>query len=1002
MTDYTRSELLNEVSKVFRAGLNPGRSGGTLNTATEYRQLLEMVSISLLLNTDSVFYIARLAANQLNAALRQEVAVLEDILVSLEDLSQIGSPVRDSVSLSNARTAVLALDASESVSNRPETQRFMRQMDTFASQLRKNLLSQERGGDFVRPREEAKDLIQANLLTLDTLHTSLLAGVTSLRDMLEDFLSLDVPSRVSTSVLSSVNSRLQASIEEVQTSSNTDNLAANRRLFLETLTNKISVKVLSAFMDPTEVKYRSPNRPVPSTLRHQGQVTGQGVAASILTSAGPWALPISAPLELSVSGEAPVVIDLNSLVGAVLNARNSQSYEISATARDLHVIVDPDIVDDTAAFGGTSYVGTSTYFRLGLKHLGSSVIFPDADMGVNPSDIHVRYITDMRNLQIAAAIDVSYLSPTVTVALFSAADEGAIGFQPNHVGAYIYDSVGNRLEIIRVLSTTQCVIDPRGILPNFTSGLTLRGQLASGVGNAVFSFAPVVTTPPGAGDRVRIGPTVKTARLNTGPRTAANIISDIQAETGVFDSGHDGAKLNWHMSPELVSGDPSRVCLRIRSKLDPFIQISGRFVRPRTIAGPVLVEQGSAHVVLGYREGDTDTTNLLTTEELVGLVGAQSGLSAEVVETTLGIGSLETEPLLPRVIDATANFSTLGVLPNDQIEITDGTVAGTYLVTSVVSPTTLALDRPSFVSKETCSYRIFREQVRISVTSAGPGSYLEMVSSPAELGLSTGITYSSIPTFEAVDKLGNKLSFDNAAPGDFLKVVGQTEVEISEVDDTSLTLVSGLPSTVIRAGFEIRSAGARSFKALNTSLTTFVESPNLLGKNHFDESVDAIDVACTQAILPGQNFVASRNQAKRMVSDLLTILTSRLLREDEYTAVVKEDPNNLEDTLSSYSAVVVEEVDSLLATLVDRKYDRAAALLSSGRFSDFYATDSETGSYGGAVMSASRKVVKDLPEVSRTREDFLKQRDLAKASQTLTDAETDFSDTEDEPEDLDL
>ena len=104
MSDYTRSELLNEVSKVFRAGLAPGRDGGTLNTATEYQQLLEMVSITFLLNPDAVFYIARLAANQLSVAIAQEVAVLEDILVSLDDLSQIGSPVRDTTSLSNART----------------------------------------------------------------------------------------------------------------------------------------------------------------------------------------------------------------------------------------------------------------------------------------------------------------------------------------------------------------------------------------------------------------------------------------------------------------------------------------------------------------------------------------------------------------------------------------------------------------------------------------------------------------------------------------------------------------------------------------------------------------------------------------------------------------------------------------------------------------------------------------------------------------------------------
>lgn len=996
--DYSKAELLNEVSKVFRAGLSPGRGGGTLNTATGYQQLLEMTSITFLFNPDSVFYIARLSANRLNGIILQEVAVLEDILVSLDDLSQIGKPVRDTATLSNARTAVLSLDAAESVTNRPESQRFVRQMDAFAEQVRKNLVSVERGGLFARPREEARDLIQANLLTLNELHSRLLTQIFALRGALSDFLSLDLPSMVSTSVLASINDRLQSTIDELTNGTDVENIAASRRLFLETLANKISVKILSTFTDPTEFKFRGPQRPIPSTMKHTGQVIGQGTPASVLTSAGPWTLPISAPLILAVSGGTPATIDLDSILGAVLNCRNSEPYEVLSAASDLHVVVDPNVYESTVTSGTTSNVIlTPMSAQPGFKHLGAIATFPDAT--TTPTDLQARFITELRQLQAANPGDVTFNDPVLTISAFIAVDEGAIGFQPAHLGGYIKDASGYQFEITKIIDVNNCVIDTRGNTPDWVSGQTsLYGQLASGTSTR-FSFAPSLGTAPSAGNRVRVGPSIKTARLSVGSRDVSGLISDINSETGVFAPGQDGAKLLWHVQPVPVSGDSSRLGLQIRSKASPMIQVTGRFLRPKSPVGQMTIEEKSAHTILGLLEGEKDTTSLLTPSELAAKIGESvAGLEAMVETTELARGLLQTNPGTAQVI-GDQDLQALGARANDQISISDGTVAGVYQIVSAAGYV-LALNRPAFIVSEAgLAYRVFREQVRVSVTDAGPGSSLAVVSAPVELGLAAGTVYSSIPMFEAVDKLGNKLSFTGVVPGDLLRVVGQTEVSISEVlNDTSLVLESGLPSTTIGVGFEIRSAAAKAYTAFNASLVTFTESGNLLKKNNFDKGVEAIDNACTSAILPGQNFVASRNQAKRMVADLLSILTADLLRVDEYTTSVPVIAGNLNDLLASYEAPVVEEVGHIIEAFQDRKYERALSLLREGRFTDFYATTDETASFSGAVMDASRSVVKDLPRVSRTRADFLNHRDIAIGKQTLKDAEKDFSDTENQPE----
>jgi hypothetical protein len=66
---------------------------------------------------------------------------------------------------------------------------------------------------------------------------------------------------------------------------------------------------------------------------------------------------------------------------------------------------------------------------------------------------------------------------------------------------------------------------------------------------------------------------------------------------------------------------------------------------------------------------------------------------------------------------------------------------------------------------------------------------------------------------------------------------------------------------------------------------------------------------------------------------------------------------------------------------------------------DLYKTNDETGSYGGAVMSASRTVTKDLPRADRTLDEVYDGSGGVSTNVVETfDADEDFSDIEDQPE----
>ena len=1007
MADFNTTEVLNEVSKLFRAGLDAGKEGGNLNTRAEYAQLLELISTTLLLNNDAIFYLALLASNQLSNVVVQEVAILEDILVLLDDLGQVGSPVRDTATLSNARTSILSLDAASSLTGRPESDRFTRQMDIFAEQVKGNVVSESRGNILVRPREDARNILEVNLGRLTSLHYRLLAAIIPLRDLLDDYLVLDIPSRVSSTVLSVVNTRLQDTITTLESDTDTENLEFQRRLFLETLANKVGVKILANFSDPRELKFRSPLRPIPSTLAHLGQVTGSGVPASILTSPGPWDLPMTAPLDVAINGGGVQSLAIDAIKGATLNGRSHESFVVSADAKNIHVIVDPNTYTQPILLSTTTSVDLTGKTVLGFKHLGALVSFPETSLIISVNDAKPRVISEMNLLQTYTSL-VFTAPDIVDLVGLAVVEDDAAALTSLHVGAYLKDSTGQRFEIISVNSSTQAVIDPRALTPTTGAG-ELRGQDTSvGATLTKFSILPAMGTAP-TGNAV-FGPVLKTAGIAVGTKTVVAIIADIQAETGDFDVGHIGIPLNQHVEALAVPEDPTRLALRIRSKLSPFIQIAGRMIHPdlTALSSPTIPTE-SLHPVLGFREGESDTTDLLTPAELVSAildpVSGIAGADAEVVTTALTEGvSLSTVLSSKDVVDPSVDFEALGILVRDQVALQ---LAGSSLVVriSAVSGSTLTLElEDTFASVETnLDYSVFREQVKISSASAGVNSSVLINSAPAELSLTVGTTiYSAIPNFEAVDKFGSKLNFTGAVAGDFLRIVGsQVEFVVSENQGELLVLETGLPSNTSGIGFEISSAAARSFESLNSRLTTFISSRNLLAKNNFDTDVTAILNSVTAAILPGQNFVSSRNQAKRFTADLLSILTSNPLRSDEYSASLPTAADTLLELLADYVVPIVEPVDNVIDALRDRKYDRAADLLRGGRVTEFYATDQETASFSGAVMSSSRGVIRDLPQPARTMFEFRKERDLANSVFTGFDAESDFSDSEDAPDESD-
>jgi hypothetical protein len=1000
MTTYSNNEISNEVSKIFRATIKPSKIGGVTNISEEYAQLMEMASSTLLLYPDSIFYLAKLSCNILVASVATEVALLEDMLAALESYSKVGTAVRNTSALSNASTALLALDASTSVTNRPETKRFVQSIDQYTGDIRKNVYSIN-NGDLFKPREVSRLIIVSDLAKVKEVHAALLSSLDSLRNLLTNYTNLNLPAKVSSTTFLRIRENLDTLKNSVETTTDPGNIALSWEALLTSLAGKASVNVVSQFADPNKIKYRGPTNPIPATMNYSGRVTGTGTPATVLTSSGPWKLPLGAPLTLTVDGGSPQSLDLTRGPSAPLTSLSDGPYIINSARRNLHVIIDPTVYTTTISsvdFSGT-LASTQSRIPLTFKNLGALVRFPTAP----GTDSAYRAITSLWPLQSGTLASYNSSNGMITcTGMGPLAETTLLGLDIRHLGYYVRDAAAQVFELIEVpysgntAALSMARIDDRGLTPALGS-MVLIGEKNTGTLSFFAFAAPVINFAGLTGQPVEVGPTIKTAQLTAGTWTAAQLVTQIQSELGVFQSWNTGASIHKHIKARTSLQNSNRLVLSTRSNLTPYLKVSDSFLNPQNpVADPVLVKESVNYDLSlplgGVPDSIIGKDNVLNPVDLVSLINNSiQGVSASAVNTTIPFSSTLTLPNGNNL--ANCSGSTEGSQAGDLLHVLSGPLSGVYKITGIYN-NIFILDTPfRTISDSNVPFKVTRQQVQIQSLNTGRGSSLQ-VSAPVSFACD-GTYYGSVPQFEAVNKQGESFPFSNVVPGDLLRVIGsRTYYTVGSVNDTILTLDPGLPSNTNEAAFEIQSAGSIKYQELVASLDEITTSPNLLKKNKFDQDLSALDAAISSAISPGQNLVSTKNQAQRLIADLLSVLSTTYTQSSNYSTQVPIAALNIEATLRKYEAVTIANVDSMIEAFIDRKYNRAVDLLKQGNITEFFSTNERTGSYSGAMLEASRKVNLDLPADPSVYSSVNERVHVATSVTEGPDGEYDFSDTE--------
>ena len=287
-----------QIESLISRRLVEARTRGALTPEIEATSVLESIALNLLLTPRSVLYLAHLARNGLLRVVSQELAAIDTVVATVQDLDNATYSIRNVKGLESARVALLQLTDQGSLSTQSGGfQKFDLGVEEF---LQKQLAKSVRRGNtgvMVRPGAEAAVSLSADFEDLKTVHAEMLDKLYSLvvgirnfsPQLLGGFLGVSVAYRVRQDI-ESIIADLQADPSAAQARDYTVRLVANRE----------ALRVMGSPPSPSDPVVDSLRR-LPLGADIQARTPASTVVS--ITADGPWVLPGGARVVLATNGE---------------------------------------------------------------------------------------------------------------------------------------------------------------------------------------------------------------------------------------------------------------------------------------------------------------------------------------------------------------------------------------------------------------------------------------------------------------------------------------------------------------------------------------------------------------------------------------------------------------------------------------------------------------------------------------------------------------------------
>lgn len=900
MAGYSNSEIETSVAGFVKSDIEVEQDVlGPTDVANKFNEVLQLISATLVFDPNAIFYLIFLATNRLNADVLQAIEYVDDILQAIDELGQRTAEVTRTTLLGDASAALLSVDAilsQNGVISNNAFSRYLNSVDSFIdTSIEPNI---KNGSEIIRPPQEAQAAIISVLPTLSSSYENILATLEQIGDLLSEFNALDLPVLTIQDSVRKTRTDLQElqSIFEDTTTTRDDKIAECRDAYLRLISGKAVLNNLTTVTDPSEPRMQST-----TALR------GRAVE----------------PLP-----------ELGELQPASLGCYQSAPWFVETGYNEEIVLAEDGNPPTTYTLVPPAFPSVENY-------------------KAGPFNIHGATTasllsSNLENYTIPASPDNEFVIVVDGVEFAGNITAGV------RTGAEVATDIGNILDVATstiLLSSVINVTYSGGILFAYPTA----GEHSIVVGDTYVS--PIPTT--------NVNSVIGFASGDWGIGQDANDQLEIDVLTPLVGLAPGAIQDRWDIANDINTwvaanypgeyyalDDGSNIVIRRN-------QPGRQTIRMTAEAGVADDTVLLAMEELGFYEGQSDSNDFMSGEEVVDQINAVGKVSARIdrflfEQGTDGTTTSGTTMTAPGVVDDRSRKTLV---------IRSGVNAGLYRILFNVGPALTVIpmvgspDAFPDPAASNQSWLILEDRLVISSVLSTMATQLIVHAAAINphLGLLEG-TYNGTTTGFRAAESGVDANFVTAdvVVGDILRIPGDVDRTIIERSaDKQLEVTPPLDVTATNLDFQIISAAAIAYAAFIEAVTAWEVVKDA---SSFYEDLSELERVMNPLIVNKTPSLALLGDARTAANELRDLLRN-------------SSPLGLADVLESFEVTRVGRMEASLNMLQERGLDRAYNYLLDGKISEFFGFDKDDAALSTYMLKTMRNVVQDDLPQSKLDED---------------------------------
>lgn len=402
----------------------------------------------------------------------------------------------------------------------------------------------------------------------------------------------------------------------------------------------------------------------------------------------------------------------------------------------------------------------------------------------------------------------------------------------------------------------------------------------------------------------------------------------------------------------------------------------------------------ATYQVLGFYEGQTDSSTGLSAAEAAAVINAAGSIAASVVLTRYENGDDgEVKSGALTVLEVAENSIESFGHADDMLLVRTGINVGYRRIVSVtrvggVDKITVDSSTPFKVVDTELSWVILSERLKLASTATDLTTELTIGAGNVNsvMGFSEETVVGTTTGFRAKEgDIYLDFSHLDVVVGDIVRVVNATpdpdvssEHTVLELSSSNgqLEITPSIDTNTVVGSFSILSAAAVAYEILVAALDAW---DDLLAASEFSEDILELERVMNPLIANKNPSISQLNDARSTLLALEALLTNT-------------SPDGLTEILQAFQVSLVPRVDASLKMLKERGMDRAYDLLMDGKIETFFSMDKDDASSSAYMLKSMRGVVRSDLRVSKLTDDADDTTHIGSA--VGTDPDYDYSDAD--------